>query len=247
MRRKRKGNGGVEPQRWFFVHIQKTAGTALWRRLKEQFEPAAVYPGPGDGEPPRSVISVDHLLERWRARRGEIRIVTGHFPLCTTELLDAPFVTLTILRDPVERTLSQLRHHRETTLADASRSLEEIYENPERFELVHNHMVRMLSLVADEMTDGAMSAIEVTPQRVERAKAVVAQIDVVGLQHHFDDFCSQLTQRFGWNLGRPLFMNRTTPVEVSDAFRAQIAADNAADAELYAFARELYERRAGTT
>ena len=104
--------GATEPRRWFFVHIQKTAGTALWRRLKNQFDPAAVYPGPGDGEPPRTVLSVDHLLERWHARRGEIRIVTGHFPLCTTELLDAPLVTMTILRDPVERTLSQLRHHR---------------------------------------------------------------------------------------------------------------------------------------
>jgi hypothetical protein len=238
---------GTEPQRWFFAHIQKTAGTALWRRLKEQFDPAAVYPGPGDGGPPLSVLSVDHLLERWRARRGELRIVTGHFPLCTTELLDAPFVTLTILRDPVERTLSQLRHHRETSGGSESASLEEIYEDPVRFELVRNHMVRMLALTAHEMDAGAMTRIEVTPRLVERAKQVVAEVDVFGLQQHFDDFCSQLTRRFGWNLGRPVFMNRTRPVEVSTAFRAQIARDNAADIELFAFASELYERRSRTT
>ena len=79
-------------------------------------------------------------------RGDEIRVVTGHFPLCTTELLGAQFITLTILRDPVERTLSALRHHREKTPADSERSLEEIYEDPFRFELVHNHMVKMFSL-----------------------------------------------------------------------------------------------------
>src|SRR5262249_27089146 len=113
---KRAGAASVdpdpEPRRFFFVHVQKTAGTALWRRMKEQFAPAAVYPGPGDGEPPDTVLSVEHLRARWVARRAELRVVTGHFPLCTVELLDAPFVTLTLLRDPVERTLSQLRHHR---------------------------------------------------------------------------------------------------------------------------------------
>lgn len=240
------GTDNTEPQRWFFVHIQKTAGTALWRRLKEQFEPAAVYPGPGDGDPPHTVLSVDHLLERWHARKDQIRIVTGHFPLCTADLLDAPTTTMTILRDPVERTLSQLRHHRETTLAAENTALEEIYEDPVRFELVNNHMVRMLSIRSDEMDAGAMTAIDITPQRVERAKTALTEVDVVGLQQHFDEFCSELTERFGWNLGAPIFMNRTTPVEVSGAFRAQIAADNAADMELYDFARGVYKRRADT-
>ena len=41
-----------------------------------------------------------------------------------------------------------------------------------------------------------------------------------------------------WDLGPPLFANRTQPVEVSDAFRARIAEDNAYDVELYEFARD---------
>ncbi len=135
--------------------MQKTAGTALWRRLEAEFEPAEVYPGPDDGQPPATVLSVAHLVERWRARADEIRIVTGHFPLCTIELLDGPFTTITLLREPVERTLSFLRHHRESTPEDRDLSLEEIYENPVRFSLVHDHMVKMLSLSREEMTDGA--------------------------------------------------------------------------------------------
>jgi hypothetical protein len=230
----------IDSPRFFFLHLQKTAGTALWRRLRAQFDPAAVYPGPDDGEPPETVLSVDHLVRRWNARRDEIRIVTGHFPLCTVELLDASFTTLTLLRDPVERTLSYLRHHRETAPDQRERSLEDIYADPIRFELVHNHMVKMLSLSRAEMTNGALTAVEFTPDRLERAEQRLQDIDVVGFQEDFESFCAELTTRFGWDLGPPLFMNRTVPVEVADAFRERIADDNADDVELYDFARRRW-------
>jgi hypothetical protein len=228
---------GNARERVFFVHLQKTAGTALWRRLKQQFAEHEVYPGPGDGELPESVLSVDHLLKRWNARRDEIHVVTGHFPLCTAELLGARFSTITIVRDPVERTLSHLRHHRETTPADQDTPFEVIYRDPTRRRLVRNHMVKMLSLTTEEMVDGALTEVDFTPERVERAKRRLSEMDVVGLQERFEDFCAELTRRFGWNLGPPIFMNRTTPVPVPTSFAAEVAADNAADVELYDFAR----------
>jgi hypothetical protein len=211
--------------------------------LKQQFDPASVYPGPGDGEPPRSVLTVEHLVDRWRARRNDIRVVTGHFPLCTVEVLDAPFVTLTLVREPVERTLSQLRHYRESTPEAAETPLEQIYEDPVQFELVHNHMVKMFALDAAEMTDGAMTPMEFTAERLEQAKARLATVDAVGLQERFNEFCTEVSRLFAWELGGPIFMNRTRPVEVSQSFRRQIATDNVLDAELYEFARELCVRR----
>lgn len=228
-----------DPQRFFFVHLQKTAGTALWRRLRQQFDPSSVYPGPGDGEPPEAVLSVEHLVDRWNLRRAEIRIVTGHFPLCTVELLDATFTTLTLLRDPVERTLSYLRHHRETS-GERERSLEEIYADPLRFELLHNHMVKMLSLSRSEMTNGALTHVDFTRERLALAKKRLETVDVVGFQEDFESFCADLTTRFGWDLGPSVFMNRTTPVHVGDALRTRIAEDNAADVELYDFARKRW-------
>jgi hypothetical protein len=228
--------------RVFFVHMQKTAGTALWRRLKNQFPPEAVYPGPGDGDPPATVLSVDHLMARWEIRKQQIRVVTGHYPLYTAELLGESFSTITLLRDPVERTLSYLRHHRETTPEDHDRSLEEIYDDPLRFELLHNHMVKMLSLSIEEMTDGALTPVEFTRDRLETAKRRLETVAVVGFQECFDEFCRELTRRFGWSLGQPVFMNRSTPVPVPEAFRARIARDNAPDVELYETARTAFAR-----
>jgi hypothetical protein len=238
-----------DPQRFFFVHVQKTAGTTLLIRLFEQFRPEQVYPDDSDGDKfgimPQ--MNVDNLLERWPLRRDEVRVVAGHFPLCTAELLGDPFTTFTVLREPVERTLSYLRHHRKLTPADAHLSLEEIYEDPLRFDrLVHNHMVKMFSLTTEEMTGWVMTTVDFTPAHLDRAKARLATVDVVGLQEEFEPFCAELEARYGWDLGPPVVANDTPHEPVSDAFRARIAADNALDVELYEFARELVAERAGT-
>jgi hypothetical protein len=234
-------------RRFFFVHLQKTAGTTLFRRLKQQFGADAVYPTPRYQGDVDSVIGVDLLVERFAAHRDELRVVTGHFPLCTEDLLDADLVPFTLLREPVARTLSFLRHQREVAPEFRDAPLEEIYEQPlMRDGLVRNHMVRMLSLQVEEMTDGMLTQVVVDDARVERAKAQLAdRVDVFGVQEHFGAFCDLLEQRYGWTLGPMHVANRTEPVEVSDALRQRIAADNEADVALYRFAAEEWSRRSG--
>lgn len=232
-------------RRYFFVHLQKTAGTALFKRLRHAVGVDAVYPLPDEQGTPEVVLGVDRLRSRLAELGPDIRIVTGHFPLCTVDVLDGPFATFTILRDPVERTLSFLRHQREVEPRFAGAPLEEIYADPvSTGGLVQHHMVKMLSLTADEMTDGALTPVTVDAGRVERAKQNLAQrIDVMGLQEHFEVFCHDLSSTFGWDLGDPLFMNRTKPAEAPDSLRERIAADNGPDLELYRFAVGLWAER----
>jgi hypothetical protein len=237
------------PQRFFFCHLQKTAGTTLIRRIRSDFPPGAVYPDrPAD---PRNadvarVISVERLLAEWERRRGEIRVVTGHFPLCTTELLGAEFTTMTVLRHPLERTISYMRDHRRRTPADAHLSLEEVYDDDLRFHgLIHNHMTKMLSLVPEEMEDGVLTRVEFTPERLERAQRRLETVDVVGLQEEFDSFCVELSERFGWSLDDELSPKQNPPLELEPRFRDRILEDNAHDLELYEFGRRLVAERAG--
>ena len=231
-------------ERFFFVHLQKTAGTALWRRLEHHFEPQALYPSPDGRGDVESVLSIDHLVERWRAQREEIEVVTGHFPLCTIELLDAPFTTLTVLREPVERTLSALRDLQQRSPELRGAPLEVILADPVRAPLLQNHMVRMLGLSLEEMTAGALTPGEVTPVHLERAVDRLADINVVGLQERFDEFCTELSTRFGWDLGPPVFMNRTIAVPTPDDLRERVAEANALDIELYREAmRTAHHRR----
>jgi hypothetical protein len=240
-----------EQQRWFFVHVQKTGGTDLFTRIggdpsiplehDRWFGDDAIYPNETDGDvfSVAPQLSVEQLLLRWKERRDEIRIVLGHFPLCTVELLDADFTTLTVLREPVERTLSYLRHHRKLTPGDRDKPLEEIYDDPFRFEaLLHNHMVKMFGLTTGEMTDGMLTKIEFTPDHLAQARKGLERIDVVGFQENFERFCRELQARYRWPLGVPFYANRTDAFHVSQSFRARIAADNAMDVELYEFAME---------
>jgi hypothetical protein len=252
----------VRRGRFFFVHLKKTAGTTLRKRMQHHFGEAAVYPGPSDGiDRVESYFSIAHLQERMRVRGDEIQAVTGHFPLCTVDALEGDFTTLTILREPIERTISYLRHQREWTAEDRHKRLEEIYSDPELFDgHVHNHMVKMFSLTPDEATaridaghgrsPWMLTRVEFTPERLDRAKAKLASVDAIGLQEHFDEFCQELARRFGWKLGPPEQLMQGEPiatrqaeVEVSDGFRSRIAEDNALDIELYEFGRRLYERR----
>jgi hypothetical protein len=235
-----------QASRFFFIHVQKTGGTALFKRLKHQFGERAVYPDASDGDVVTVApqLSVDVLLERWRDRADEIRVVTGHFPLCTKDLLGGGFTTLTVLREPVARTLSYLRHHQELTPADHDKSLEAIYDDEFRFQaLVQNHMVKMFCLTPGEMTDGMLTPTVFTPAHLDRAKGQLATVDALGLQERFDEYCEHLEARFGWQLGPPLHANRTKPTAVSESFRARIAQDNLMDVELYDYARQLYEAR----
>jgi len=236
-----------EPTRFFIVHLQKTAGTTLRDRFRETFADPAIYPNATDGKDKRiSVISLAHLLDRWQDRRDEIRLVAGHFPLATVELLDADFVTLSILRPPVERTLSYLRHQKKINPADRERSLEEIYDDPFRFNgLVRNHMVRMFSLDADEMQtgDGVLTDIDDSTEYLARAKEAVAGLDGFGLQSRFEEFWQDFAARHTLEIGQPLRSNTTEPEDAPGHLVERIIHDNALDIAFYDFAENLYETR----
>lgn len=237
--------------RFFVAHMQKTAGTTLRDRLRASFAEEEIYPNGSDGPDARvAVISVRHLQERWRARGDQIRLLTGHFPVRTTEVLDTeePFVTLTVLRDPVERTLSFLRHQaaRRQRGATEDTPLVEIYEDPFRFEaMIQNHMTRTLALSPEEMApgDGVLTTVPYTSELLERAQTILAGLDLFGLQHRLEELCDELGQRYGLDTGTPLRSNTTEPGQVDQALVDRISEDNALDVELYQYACRLYEER----
>ncbi len=240
------------PRRFFYVHVQKAAGTEVRERLKRHFAPEAMYPDRTDGDliTVAPQVSVSQLLARWAMRKNQIVIITGHFPYATPALLDADFVTLSVLREPVARVLSHLRHHRRLTPATRDHSLEALYDEVFTPEFFHNHMVKLFSLTADEVAESAaldrwavLKVVDLTPQRLADAKANVERLDVLGLQDRLEEFSAELTARFGWDLGAPLHANRTPAEDAPFALRQRIAADNALDVELWEHAREVYGHR----
>ena len=128
------------------------------------------------------MISVDHLQGcGGRAATGSAS--SPDISRSADRAAGRGFTTLTVLRQPLERTVSYLRHHRRRTPEDAELTLEEVYDDDLRFHgLIHNHMTKMLSLTPEEMNEGVLTRVEFTPERLERAKERLAGVDVVGLQ-----------------------------------------------------------------
>jgi serine O-acetyltransferase len=145
-----------EPLRFFFIHLMKTAGTSFAFQLRRQFDPSAVYPSEGldrrDGTDMASYVSISRLLRLSPERRAAVRVYTGHYPYIASQLLDLDLVTLTILRDPVDRTISVLKHMKRLSRRYKTFPLEQIYEDPFVYaHFIENHQTRMFAITrADE-------------------------------------------------------------------------------------------------
>jgi hypothetical protein len=235
-----------EPQRYFFMHIPKTAGMALYQRLIHHHGEDAVYPQRTDRGRPGTYMNVDYLVERFR-KHPEIRVIAGHFPLCIEEVLDVRrLTTFTVLRDPVERALSMLRQHQQQDEEFRKSSLDDVYSDPVLLHgLIHNYTVKVLTMTVAEMQDGVMTMVPYDDERLDHAERNLEhRIKAFGLQEEFDDFCGRLAHRFGWDLGPgATYSNRTSPADVSNELRERIAHDNALDVRLFEFAKALLRQR----
>lgn len=263
---RRSGAPSVAPQPppVLFVHVMKTGGTTLFRHLRANYPLDELYPYRkldiqynGDKVDVQHHLSMSYLASLSEERRRHIRVYTGHFPYMAREILGGDLVTATILRDPVERTISLLRQFRRRVpwARDpdqplpkwASFTLEEVYAHPRVHEpLVLNHQTKIFSMRASDQPDSYMDVIHVDEARLALAKENLANVDIVGLTERYDDFLDQVEARFGWAVEREAVANATPADDdapISDELRRQIIEDNAIDLELYEYAKQLVEGR----
>jgi hypothetical protein len=240
---------GADPEaRFFFIHVMKTAGTTFVRQLQEEFPAEAVYPsravdwiGADDFD---AYIRIPRLLALPPERRAQVRAYTGHFPFYVVDALDPSLTTLTVLREPIARTVSVLKHFKRVEERFRPCSLETIYEDRQIFRFfVENHQTKVFSLAADDDETAINCGLTIDDARYERARANLARVDVLGLTEAYDDFVLDVQRRFGWwadGVDRSARINVSAEDwDVAPAFRERIAAENAYDVALYEYAREL--------
>jgi hypothetical protein len=249
--------------RFFFVHVMKTGGMTLVEQMRQNFPREALFPLREldlkfvDGRlEVRHHLDLAYLAALPQERRDVIRFYSGHFPYVACELLGSDLVTMTILRDPVERTVSLLRQRTRNAMwvprgeppRMDSRTVEEAYANPNVFEpLVHNHQTKIFSMSRDDNVHTYLDVIDVDGARLARAKENLAKVDVVGLSEDYDAFLDELAERFGWSVRHGVRANATPEGDgqdpVSESLRARIVADNAIDIAFYEYAKELVSLR----
>ncbi len=232
-----------ENPRFFFVHLLKTGGTTLVHHICRNF-PGQVYPF-GQEHDEKEVTLIADLLATSPERREQLRAYVGHFPYVVSQLLGQQLVVITILRDPVERTISYLKHAKYYHPHHRNLSLEEIYEDPFYFPwVIHNHQAKMFAMTKSDPLESALDVIEVDESRLALAIENLERVHVIGLQERYNELIGELRDRFHWRF--EAIPNQRVGIEsgnVSAAFRRRIATDNAADMEFYRYGRRLCDLR----
>ena len=232
---------------FFFLHVMKTGGTTFAQLLEENFGPEERYPdAPRGPKRRRQYTMIDEVRSVDATRRRGIRVYAGHFPFIVAELAGAD-VTLTMLRDPIERTVSVLRHFQRYADEHRESSLEAVYEDPWVFPLyIHDYQAKMFAMTASDKLESHLDVIEIDDDRLAIAKAAVARVDVLGLSDRQDAFTETLHRRFGWRVPPVPDLNISPgDTDVPRAFRRRIETDNARDIEFFEHASALYRERMG--
>ena len=99
----------------FFMHIPKTAGSSFRRFLEHSVRErgARVSLRARDGiwsEQSESYVGYDEFVSGQAAAMRGFDLICGHYPFHVVKLLAADLVIITVLRDPLARCLSHIKH-----------------------------------------------------------------------------------------------------------------------------------------
>ena len=232
-----------------FLHIPKTGGTTLQHILQRYY--------------PRNQIctfkdanrqkQIDNFRRLTMGKREAYRLIQGHLHFGFHRHLPGDSIYITLLREPVARTLSfyyyaksHPDHYLYSFLTNDHVDLKTVLND--RSTLTDEFSNLQTRMIAGEERNDSKHPTDSAV--LQRAKANLQNHFVVGLTEEFDASLRLMSQRFGWNLkpySRKNVTRRKPLIETLDAETLALLREaNALDIALYQFARELFEMQRRT-
>jgi hypothetical protein len=224
-----------------YMHIAKTAGTALRETILKNYkqsEVAYIYP-----EPPG--FPVGDLRDLPLAQRSQFRFVVGHFQYGIHNEIPNDYAYFSIVRNPLHRVgshYSYLVEYKNPLVARDGhiKTLEEVLEGKLTVDL-DNLMVRCFAGVSETQFPAGTISAEIYELARHHAEK---EFLYIGQQERLADAYSFLQAKLGWNWGLPPeMMNRgsySREDRVAEADAELIKRFNSWDFKLYEHILELF-------
>ena len=225
------------PEAVIFLHVPKTAGTTLNRLIEWEYDLFQMY----SVDPVFFRWSAAHLRKLSKERLRKIRVFKGHMLFGLHEILPQPATYITVLRDPIERTLSAFYFMR-------SYKLHPLYWKFRRENWTLEDFVRRLPRenVQCKIVAGAVYEEPCTAEIFEQAKHNLDHhFSVVGLSERFEETLALMKLRFGWKLKSYTSFNITRPRpkkhDLPQSTLGLITEKNSFDVMFYDYAARLFQ------
>ena len=243
-------------ERLLFLHVPKTAGMSMRVYLRNQYLPDEVFPPTSWAE----AAKFDHPLQNFR-------LYSGHYRANFVRKVPPGTRTLVVLREPVSRLLSALRHlrrdpnfHPDHVLA-RGKTLSEMVRTPEIMASQYNAQVAWLAAIVDpDRVDGYLyhnpdgDAVDVEEPETdealfERARQALEAVDFIGFTDDLRPVLAQLSDEMDFHpvISFPRLNEARSDAAPADrlgkADTARIRQATAMDQRLYDFAKDLVEQR----
>jgi tetratricopeptide (TPR) repeat protein len=230
-----------------FTHIFKAGGTTLRHVLANQYGEDAVYEINYDynNPHPHSRFEYRNLTMRQRSR---IKVVTGHMPYseglhyCLTE----PYVYITLLRDPIERTISEFYFIHRNTDTDLRRKI--VRECPELKDFLESGYSQRNYNIRYFASCEVDCSLKIQPEWIlSSAKHNLREhYNAVGVTERYDEFVILLRRLMKWE-NYPFYTKQNiTPgrpkrEEIDPHVLRMIEDYNRQDLEFYNYAISIFE------
>jgi len=204
--------------RIYFLHIPKTGGLSVSLWLKRQIGESHTC----------AAITWDELIRIDPSELRRCRLFCGHFGIDLKRFLHGSLRTVTVLRDPVERTISHYHHVYRDTYHPCHRrvvreSLDEFVQNPDNWPMIDNFQARYLVGTPVNITnysarfdrsDSKLGRLSVLSEdarflldpgyvREKSREVIEREITVIGTTEQLPEFLSSVAQEFSLPLPRP--------------------------------------------
>ncbi len=224
-----------------FLHLPRTGGTALAKDILFPNFPRSRWCHVNYGHDLQPQGGAEDPLQWTDAKRRRIWLLAGHMPLELAHHFTGPREFITLLRDPVARTVSDYFYCRRDATNPAhqiaqSLSLAQFVEGG--YGLTHNCYARWLS------NAGYGTSYATENDMLQAALKNLATFAEVGITESFDASARRICERYGliqYSLSTANRNEATPPeVHISKEERAVIARYNELDRVIYENARRRF-------